>query len=59
MSATLGGTVWDELGDRIYRRRYESLDLNVGLVLDGDEVLVIDSRATHDQADVLLEGPFS
>lgn len=55
MSEPIRRTVWDELGDRIYRRRYESLDLNVGLVVDGDEVLVIDSRASHHQADVLIE----
>ncbi len=41
------------MGDRIYRRRYESLDLNVGLVLGDDGAAVIDSRAHHRQADAL------
>ena len=45
---------WQELGDRIFRRRYESLDLNVGLILSASAALVIDSRATHGQADELL-----
>lgn len=45
---------WQELGDRVFRRRYASLDLNVGLVVGDDHVLVIDSRAHHGQADDLL-----
>lgn len=48
-------TAWQEIGDAIFRRRWESLDLNVGLVLGEDEALVIDSRATHGQADELIE----
>lgn len=44
---------WQEVGDHIYRRRYESLDLNVGLVLGDDAAAVIDSRAHHRQADLL------
>lgn len=47
--------VFDELGDGVFRRRYASLDLNVGLVLGEDGVLVVDTRATHAQADVLIE----
>ena len=46
---------WQELGDGIFRRRYESLDLNVGLILADDNAMVIDSRATHSQGDELLE----
>lgn len=46
---------WDEVGDRIFRRRYASLDLNIGLILGDDECLVVDSRATYAQADELLE----
>lgn len=44
---------WDEVGDRIFRRRYESLDLNIGAVLGEDVCLVVDSRATYRQADEL------
>lgn len=47
--------VWQELGDGIYRQRYESLDLNVGLILSEDAALVIDSRATHGQAEALRD----
>lgn len=46
---------WQELGDGIFRWRFESLDLNVGLILGEAAVLVIDSRATHSQADELLD----
>ena len=45
---------WQEVGDRIYRRRYQSLDLNVGLILSDEGAIVIDSRAHHGQADELL-----
>ncbi len=44
---------WQELGDGIFRQRYESLDLNVGLILSDESALVIDSRATHGQAEEL------
>lgn len=45
---------WQELGDGVFRRRYESLDLNIGLILGDDAALVVDSRATHGQADELI-----
>ena len=45
---------WEEIGDRIFRRRWESLDLNTGLVVADEAALVVDSRATHDQADELI-----
>lgn len=41
---------WQELGDGIFRRRYEFLDQNIGLVLGGEAVLVIDTRANPSQA---------
>ncbi len=44
---------FQELGDGIFRRHYESLSLNIGVVIGDDAILVVDSRASHDQADVL------
>ena len=44
---------WQEVGDRIFRRRYPSLDLNIGLVITDESAVVIDSRANHRQADEL------
>lgn len=42
--------MFDELGEGVYRRRYQSLDLNVGVVIGEDGVLVVDTRASHRQA---------
>jgi len=42
--------VFDELADGVFRRRYESLDLNVGVVVGEDGVLVIDTRACEREA---------
>ena len=36
---------WDEVGDGVFRRRYRELDQNIGLVVAGDQLLVIDSRS--------------
>lgn len=44
---------FDEVGDGVFRRRYESLDLNIGVAIGGDGVLVIDTRASHGQAEEL------
>jgi len=37
--------LWQELGDGIFRRRYEFLDQNIGLVVGEEAVLVIDTRS--------------
>jgi glyoxylase-like metal-dependent hydrolase (beta-lactamase superfamily II) len=44
---------WTEVGDRVFVRRHRSLDLNIGAVLTEDGVILIDSRATHVQAEEL------
>jgi glyoxylase-like metal-dependent hydrolase (beta-lactamase superfamily II) len=44
----MGG--WVEVGDRVFVRRYEFYDQNIGVVLGGNEALVIDTRSTHVQA---------
>jgi glyoxylase-like metal-dependent hydrolase (beta-lactamase superfamily II) len=46
--------VFDELGDGVFRRRYESMDLNVGVVVSEQGILVVDTRCTHVEADELL-----
>lgn len=45
--------MFDELAEGVFRRRYESLDLNVGVVVSGDGLLVVDTRASHVEADEL------
>ena len=47
--------MFEELADGVFRRRYESLDLNVGVVLGEHGILVIDTRASHVEADELRE----
>ena len=41
---------WTEMADGVFIRRYESLDLNIGAVLCGDGVVLIDTRGAHTQA---------
>jgi glyoxylase-like metal-dependent hydrolase (beta-lactamase superfamily II) len=38
---------WREIGDRVFVRRHESWDLNVGLVVGGAGCLVIDTRVSR------------
>lgn len=45
---------WIEHGNGVFSKRYESLDLNIGAVVCGDGVLVVDTRAHHGQARDLL-----
>jgi glyoxylase-like metal-dependent hydrolase (beta-lactamase superfamily II) len=44
---------WREVGDRVWVRRYESLDQTIGVVSGSDGLLVVDTRATHRAADEL------
>jgi glyoxylase-like metal-dependent hydrolase (beta-lactamase superfamily II) len=48
------GAGWQEVGDRVFRFRYRSMDLNVGAVLGEDEVLVVDTRSWVAEAEELL-----
>ena len=48
-------TDWVEVGDRCWVRRYDEWDLNVGLVVGADGALVIDTRATTEEAEQLRE----
>jgi glyoxylase-like metal-dependent hydrolase (beta-lactamase superfamily II) len=45
--------MFDELADGVFRRRYESLDVNIGVVIGEEGVLVVDTRASHAEADEL------
>ena len=46
---------WDEVGDGCFRRRYQTFDLNIGVVRGSDALLVIDTRADLRQAEELLD----
>jgi glyoxylase-like metal-dependent hydrolase (beta-lactamase superfamily II) len=50
-----GRDAWNELAEGVYRRRYAALDLNVGLVLGEDGVLIVDTRGSHVQARELID----
>jgi glyoxylase-like metal-dependent hydrolase (beta-lactamase superfamily II) len=45
---------WVEIGDRVFVRRYEFYDQNIGVILGDGEALVIDTRATYGQAREIL-----
>ncbi len=44
-------TVWQEIGERVFVRRYTFYDQNIGVVLGDDGCLVIDTRSSHRQAE--------
>ncbi|MFG1708509.1 MBL fold metallo-hydrolase [Nonomuraea sp. M3C6] len=46
---------WHEVGDRVYVRRHESYDMNVGLVVGDGHCLVLDTRSSHREAADLIE----
>jgi glyoxylase-like metal-dependent hydrolase (beta-lactamase superfamily II) len=41
---------WLEIGDRVLTRRFQFLDQQIGVVLGGDDVLIVDTRSTGPQA---------
>src|SRR3954454_19828425 len=45
---------WVEIGDRVFVRRYAYFDQNIGVVLGGDDAMVIDTRSTHVQGREIL-----
>ena len=53
MTPTVG--VWQEVGDRVWIRRYESLDQTIGVVGGEAGLVVIDTRAHHRAADELRD----
>jgi len=48
-------SVWQEVADRVWIRRYESLDQTIGAIGGDAGVAVIDTRATHRLADELRD----
>lgn len=46
---------WQEIADRVFVRRHESFDLNVGLVVGDGHCLVLDTRMSHAQGRDLIE----
>jgi glyoxylase-like metal-dependent hydrolase (beta-lactamase superfamily II) len=46
---------WQEIGDRVFARHYDFLDQQIGVVLGGRDVLVIDTRASPSHARVIVD----
>lgn len=46
---------WQEIGDRVFTRHYDFLDQQIGVILGGRDVLVIDTRASPSHARVIVE----
>jgi glyoxylase-like metal-dependent hydrolase (beta-lactamase superfamily II) len=42
---------WIEVADRVFVRRYEFYDQNIGIVIGDAGILVVDTRVSHRQAD--------
>ncbi len=47
-------SAWQEVADRVFVRRYDFLDQSIGAVVGAGGAVVVDTRATHRQADELL-----
>ena len=47
-------SLWTEIGDRVFTRRYAFYDQNIGAILGDDGVLIVDTRISHRQADEIL-----
>jgi glyoxylase-like metal-dependent hydrolase (beta-lactamase superfamily II) len=47
-------SLWSEVGDRVFVRRYAFYDQNIGAILGDDGVLIVDTRISHRQADEIL-----
>lgn len=45
---------WQEVGDRVFTRRFEFFNQQIGVVLGGRDVLVVDTRSTPAQAREIL-----
>ncbi|MEP6680199.1 MAG: MBL fold metallo-hydrolase [Chloroflexota bacterium] len=48
------GAGWQEIGDRVFVRRYELFDQTIGAVVGAEGVAVIDTRTSHRRADELI-----
>ena len=48
-------SVWREVGDRAWVRRYEALDQTIGVIGGSDGLVVVDTRASHRLADELRD----
>jgi glyoxylase-like metal-dependent hydrolase (beta-lactamase superfamily II) len=50
-----GPSVWREVGDRVFVRRYRFYDQAIGAIVGDEGVLVVDTRSTHRQAREIVD----
>ena len=48
-------SLWNEVGDGVYQRRYGSIDVSVCVVRGDDGLLVVDTRSSHREADEIRD----
>ena len=46
---------WVEVGDRVFARRYRVADQQIGVILGGSDVLLVDTRITHRQGQEIVD----
>jgi glyoxylase-like metal-dependent hydrolase (beta-lactamase superfamily II) len=46
---------WQEIGDRVFTRHFDFLDQQIGVVLGGSDVLLVDTRASPAHAKVIID----
>ena len=46
---------WTEVGDRVFTRHFDFLDQQIGVVIGGDDVLLVDTRASPAHARVIID----
>jgi glyoxylase-like metal-dependent hydrolase (beta-lactamase superfamily II) len=49
-----GAAAWQEIGERVFVRRYELFDQTIGVVIGAEGAVVIDTRTSHRRADELI-----
>ncbi|MDQ2940921.1 MAG: MBL fold metallo-hydrolase [Chloroflexota bacterium] len=49
-----GAVPWQEIGDRVFVRRYALFDQTIGIVMGAEGVVVVDTRTSHRRADELI-----
>ena len=48
-------TLWNEVGDAVYQRRYGSIDVSVCVVRGNDGLLIVDTRSSHREANEIRD----
>src|SRR4051795_2330219 len=48
-------SVWAEVGDRVFVRRYAFYDQNIAAIRGDDGFLIVDTRVSHRQADEIID----